>query len=386
MPQDNENNAPTSTTQAQESAKPERWKIWVFLSALATDALFAILLLTPFVKALAPALDEKIPYHYTVYGCLYDLSILAALRLVASCMGLLVAHVTGFDPPEFPFPSHHPNGDKKSREELEFEVLEEGFGPWFCRFLKRPSFCAEFFSLVAQVWCVVKCLARMNQEIGLFQSKAPMHPLFWIAILITTIFALVEAIYLESMCRLAGKLGKERYGISNGETRGFLRSIRSTLSLPLLANEQSPEPADREEGNQEATEDPTEERGVSDIGPDSDFKAKWTDLLAISRPDVLLIAFAFVFLLLAAISQVYIPRFLGDILDSLAHEFHDGGNREINMWEVPGFMTNVKLLVVASVAAGVFSGLRGSIFTVVGGRVNVRLRTQLMDSLLAQDM
>ena len=49
-------------------------------------------------------------------------------------------------------------------------------------------------------------------------------------------------------------------------------------------------------------------------------------------------------------------------------------------------MKNVKLLVLASLAAGVFSGLRGSIFTVVGGRVNIRLRTQLMDALFSQDI
>lgn len=269
-------------------------------------------------------------------------------------------------------------------KELEFEVLEEGCYPWFRRFLKKPSFAAEFLALVTQVWCVVKCLVRMNQEIGVFQSKAPMHPLFWIVILVTTIFALLEAVYLESMCRLAGKLGKDRSSTSNEEARGFLRTISSTLSLPLLANEHSPEQADGEDV--EATENPAEERGVSDIGPDSNFKAKWTDLLAISRPDVVLIGFAFVFLILAAFCQVCIPGFLGEILDILADEFHDGGNRDVNMWEVPRLMTNIRLLVTASVLAGIFSGLRGSIFTVVGGRVNVRLRTLLMDSLLAQDM
>ena len=58
----------------------------------------------------------------------------------------------------------------------------------------------------------------------------------------------------------------------------------------------------------------------------------------------------------------------------------------MSMFDVPGFMPNVRWLVVASIAAGIFSGLRGSIFTVVGGRVNVRLRVQLMDALLAQDI
>ena len=83
------------------------------------------------------------------------------------------------------------------------------------------------------------------------------------------------------------------------------------------------------------------------------------------------------------------------------------------MIDVPGFVTNVKYLgtkihgdgmfssslslaasqpycfslsfsVLASIFCGLFSAIRGSIFTVVGGRVNVRLRVQLMDSLLSQ--
>jgi ATP-binding cassette subfamily B (MDR/TAP) protein 9 len=49
-------------------------------------------------------------------------------------------------------------------------------------------------------------------------------------------------------------------------------------------------------------------------------------------------------------------------------------------------MVNMKKLVWASIAAGVFAGFRGSIFTVVGARVNVRLRVKLMDALLSQDI
>ena len=43
-------------------------------------------------------------------------------------------------------------------------------------------------------------------------------------------------------------------------------------------------------------------------------------------------------------------------------------------------------LAIAAVACGVFSGLRGSIFTVVGGRVNARLRSLLMESLFRQEI
>jgi ABC-type multidrug transport system fused ATPase/permease subunit len=131
---------------------------------------------------------------------------------------------------------------------------------------------------------------------------------------------------------------------------------------------------------------------VSDITGDSNYKATWRDLLAMCYPDLYLICVAFVFLLLAAVAQVFIPKFLGKILDALTSAFADqrdgggGDSRHKSMFEIPGFLDNVKLLVVASVLAGVFAGIRGSIFTVVGGRVNVRLRIQLMDSLLAQDI
>jgi ATP-binding cassette subfamily B (MDR/TAP) protein 9 len=48
-------------------------------------------------------------------------------------------------------------------------------------------------------------------------------------------------------------------------------------------------------------------------------------------------------------------------------------------------MNNVKKLIVVSILSGVFSGVRGSIFMVVGGRVNVRLRLRLMSALLTYE-
>jgi len=43
-------------------------------------------------------------------------------------------------------------------------------------------------------------------------------------------------------------------------------------------------------------------------------------------------------------------------------------------------------LVLASMLGGVFGGIRGAIFTILSARVNVRLRLELMDSLLSQDI
>jgi hypothetical protein len=105
--------------------------------------------------------------------------------------------------------------------------------------------------------------------------------------------------------------------------------------------------------------------GSSDITSDTDYKASWTDLVKICTPDVGLLAFAFVFLILAAISQTLIPLYLGHILDALSKTFNEGNdstdddNSNESMFDVPGFISNMKLLVLVSITAGVFSGLRG---------------------------
>ena len=95
-------------------------------------------------------------------------------------------------------------------------------------------------------------------------------------------------------------------------------------------------------------------------------------------PDLHLIIFAFVMLTLAAVAQVYIPRFTGNILDALGADGGGGSTFSGDVWDVPGFKENVRWLSISAVACGFFSGARGSTFTVVGGRVNARLRTQLM--------
>jgi hypothetical protein len=204
--------------------------------------------------------------------------------------------------------------------------------------------------------------------------------------------------YHEPACKLAGECGKQRLAgevESGASSNSLFRQLSSTLSLPLLADnalEQTDEEERMNGDNTAGTGTETESNkadspGLCDITSDTDYRASWKDLMGTCSPDLGWIAIAFVFLILAAIAQVYIPRFLGNILDSLAATFSDVDDdttRHTSMFDVPGFMLNMKLLVVASVLAGVFAGLRGSIFTVVGGRVNVRLRVQLMDSLLAQ--
>jgi len=379
--------------QSSEKAEPCRWKLYTFLCLLLFDGVSSVLLTCP-IFFWSTRYEGATTDKYTLYGTLYDLGILAVTRLVLCVFSIIFSYCSGREN-KSPFELHHRNGDRKTREELENEALEEAWAPWTKRYLSRPAFAAEVFSLITGVGCIVKCLARLSLELGVFHDAVNAHPLFWITLLLTTTFAWMESASLDSISNLAGECG--RHNRESNAEGGWMRRIGSNLSIPLLSsihndaddniNETENEgEEDTEQGNENR---PEEIRGTSDISADAAYKAKWTDLLAITYPDMHLIGFAFIFLLLAAAAQIYIPTFTGRILDSLAEAFsgdHKNDNTDMSIWDVPGFISNVIKLLIASVLCGVFSGLRGSVFTVVGGRANVRLRVKLMDSLFAQDI
>jgi ABC transporter transmembrane region len=400
------------TGASSENANPEevsqrklwRWRIKAMTLVLFLDGFVSLVLFYPLIPQIVHAEEGSSRHEYSFALSLLDLAVLGVLRIACGFGGLIVAYCTGHVPEEFPFPTHHPNGDKKTREELEQDGLEEPWYPWIKRQVTRPSFLAELIAIITQVYCVVKCLVRLNLEIGTYHDSQPYHPLFWLAIAAGTILTVLEAQYLEGACKSSGQFGGQRgYGSSResaASTGGMLSRIASSLSVPLLSaaaaedaeSPAAPEPAPADE--------PEEVRGVSDIAGDAQYKATWADLLALCQPDLYLLAFAFCFLLLAAFANILIPHYLGRILDNLTAVFPPTNNAtsysglngisdhrsDESMFEVPGFMENVKKLVLASILAGIFAGGRGSIFTVVGGRVNVRLRVKLMDTLLTQDI
>lgn len=53
---------------------------------------------------------------------------------------------------------------------------------------------------------------------------------------------------------------------------------------------------------------------------------------------------------------------------------------------VCGLQNSTVLLVLAATACGVFTGLRGGVFTIVGARVNRRIRQMLFNALLNQEI
>ena len=323
------------STEENNSKKREFLNLWLFTGLLVVDAVFSLVLLTPVIPGLNRARNETAD-HYTIYGSMLDLAVLAALRILFAVGGLIRSLRFAEDPPEYSFPLHHPNGEKKSREELEQEGLEERWGPWIWRSLNRTALGTEILSLLTEIWAVVKCLDRMNVEIGVFASQKPMHPVFWVAVLATTLFAMFEANRVDSACKLAAKYGRQNSQRRSGSP-SLLRTISSTLSIPLLAGNQETvgetegEPTDTPNGEDE--EALLDERGVSDIGADAKSEATWGDLLHLCWPDIHLLFFASVFLLCAAIAQVYIPRYLGNILDALEQAFANGADDDASKHE-----------------------------------------------------
>jgi len=280
---------------------------------------------------------------------------------------------------------YHDNGVKKSRDELEAEALEQTFSSWFRGYVTRPAFLCEFISVSTIILSIVKCLMRLDREVGHFADAHPMHPFIWCGILFSSLVSVLELNYVDSVCILLGEWG---HSTERQDRPSFFRRISSTLSFPLLANDSMAE-TDQEAGQvagDTAGADGENATAVSDIGGDANYKASWRDLLMLCLPDAPLIMAAFLFLLLAAATQIFIPTYTGRILDKLSETF-DGDNDDSShksMKDVPGFMENVRKLIMASILGGILSGIRGSIFTLVGARANVRLRLQLMDSLLVQ--
>lgn len=367
----------------RQSDEQSSLKVWLFLGFLTFDAISSLVLCTPLVPFVKQHKGTTLD-HYTIYGSLSDLAVLAILRLVTALYALLRSYCSDTAPPESPFELYHPNGDRKTREELDNEALEEPCCPWFRRYISRSAFPCEVICLVSGLFSVFKCLLRLNYEIGTMSDTLPQHPIFWFALAMSALCSTVDAAYLDSVTKLVGELGQSRRQ-RMGNT--WMRRISSNLSIPLLSSDVPvEEDIDEEEGEDDIADEHA--RGVSDITGDTTYKANWSDLLMLCAPDVHWIAMAFVFLLLAATAQIYIPKFTGNILDALTETYQDedDDSNRTPIWDVPGFVSNVEKLIVASILCGVFSGVRGSIFTVVGGRVNVRLRVRLMDALLSQDI
>jgi len=393
------NAAQSASTSRPEEQKPS-WKFVLFFSSfLLIYAVLSLLFMTPLIF---PSFERKstdtsggIIGNYSLSLTLVDLFVLSICIIITATYAMVQSYKCNdlHNKQTRPFPYielNHPNGSRKSREEIEQEALEESFCPWFKRFIARYTFVTECLSVAMGFLIIIKCLARLNVEIAILDEKEELHPVFWISLLISASTSTLTCFLIEKVCIRMSSLG--HYQRKFGQRARTMQSNEATLEnileleQPLLEDHEDVEEpliSNSDENNAESATNP-DAAPTPDISGDPQHKADWKDLLSVCIDDLHYFMVAFVFLILAAVAQVLIPRYTGNMLDAIATYSSDANNGDI--WSVPGFLTNMKNLIIASILGGIFSGMRGSIFTVVGGRVNVRLRTLLMDSLLSQDI
>eukprot|EP00670_Eutreptiella_braarudii_P021314 CAMPEP_0174347014 /NCGR_PEP_ID=MMETSP0811_2-20130205/2941_1 /TAXON_ID=73025 ORGANISM="Eutreptiella gymnastica-like, Strain CCMP1594" /NCGR_SAMPLE_ID=MMETSP0811_2 /ASSEMBLY_ACC=CAM_ASM_000667 /LENGTH=179 /DNA_ID=CAMNT_0015472159 /DNA_START=185 /DNA_END=720 /DNA_ORIENTATION=+ len=99
------------------------------------------------------------------------------------------------------------------------------------------------------------------------------------------------------------------------------------------------------------------------------------DVLSMCLPDWPLFLVAFFALTVAAAGESLIPFLLGKIIDAVALYRNTEDFHRYTLY-----------LVATAAVTGVFTGLRGSTFMVVGARFSVRMRQRLFDSILRQEV
>jgi len=304
-------------------------------------------------------------------------------------------------------------------------ALEEPFSSYVRRYSKKNGFTTELFGVLSIVYAVVKMLVRLYHEIRLEDyddeegdiDSSQYYPIWWLGLLWFVIMSVFQLAWINGVCIAIVKgqaliaEGSETAAVNNLGTTSAAQSTtkqvtkhddalkasevdKDDLRSPLLQSECSSGCTDETKSLTATTENNDSKSQVLEpvekfpegATCETEYRVGWSDLISLVRPDFVLMITAFVFLLLAALTQILIPHYTGKILDSLAEYDDDFSSSGDDIWSVPGFAENIVKLVSAACLCGAFSGIRGAIFTVVGGRVNARIRTQLMDSLLCQDI
>ncbi|GAB5361251.1 hypothetical protein AAMO2058_000697400 [Amorphochlora amoebiformis] len=119
----------------------------------------------------------------------------------------------------------------------------------------------------------------------------------------------------------------------------------------------------------------TKQHNNPEIPTEARQHATWGAILSFCAPDWPLFLLAFTALTIAAAGQSSIPFLMGRLIDSIAL---DEDEDRFHRWML--------ILVVVACVTGIFTGIRGSTFTIVGARFSCRLRESLFRSLLSQEV
>ena len=97
-------------------------------------------------------------------------------------------------------------------------------------------------------------------------------------------------------------------------------------------------------------------------------------ILKMMKPESHLLVLAYMSLIVAAAGEATMPLLYGRVIDAIGIQPSASALKQ-----------NLILLILTAFVTGIFTGLRGSTFIVVGGRFGKRLRTRLFESLLRQE-
>ncbi|XP_061117205.1 ATP-binding cassette sub-family B member 9 [Conger conger] len=98
-------------------------------------------------------------------------------------------------------------------------------------------------------------------------------------------------------------------------------------------------------------------------------------LLSYCRQDAGLLAIAFIFLLLSAVSEAFIPYYTGQAIDGI-----------VIQKSMEAFTKPMVILTALALLSSIAIGLRGGVFSITFARLNVRLRNLLFRSLMRQEI
>ncbi|XP_059878035.1 antigen peptide transporter 2 [Delphinus delphis] len=98
-------------------------------------------------------------------------------------------------------------------------------------------------------------------------------------------------------------------------------------------------------------------------------------LLKLSRPDLPFLGVAFFFLAVAVLGETLISYYFGLVIDILGGDF-----------DPDAFASAIFFMCLFSVGSSLSAGCRGSTFTFIMSRINLRVRELLFSSLLCQDL
>ncbi|KAL4648593.1 antigen peptide transporter 2-like [Arapaima gigas] len=104
-------------------------------------------------------------------------------------------------------------------------------------------------------------------------------------------------------------------------------------------------------------------------------KALFFRVVRYSRPDILHLGTAFLFLTLAVICETFIPYATGNVIDILGSKY-----------EHNSFLWAIGIMGILSVGSAVCSGMRGGLFMCSLSRLNMRMRHMLFHNLVQQEI